>query len=187
MGLFSLLLLASLVSSDSPNPPASDSPSPKLVVGMTIDQMRADFLTRFEDHFTDGGFKRIMNGGFTCYDHHYGYAPTFTGPGHASIYTGTTPSVHGIIANDWFVRDKDTTVYCASDPQARGIGNEGIDGLDGRPLVFNKAGQMSPTRMLSNTIGDEMKLATMGEDAPKVIGISIKDRGAILPAGWPFC
>lgn len=183
MGLFSLLLIASLITPDSPKLPTSDSPSPKLVVGMTIDQMRADFLTRFEDHFTDGGFKRIMNGGFTCYDHHYGYAPTFTGPGHASIYTGTTPSVHGIIANDWFVRDKNSTVYCSSDSRARGIGNDGIDGLDGRPLVFDKAGQMSPTHLLSNTIGDEMKLATMGENTPKVIGISIKDRGAILPAG----
>ena len=175
---FCLIALLTLVFSFEAN-----ATEPKLVIGITIDQMRADFLARFEEHFSDGGFKRIMTGGFTCYDHHYGYAPTFTGPGHASIYTGTTPSFHGIIGNDWYDRELGKSVYCASDSEALGVGVDGIDGMDDTPLVYSLAGQMSPTRMLSNTIGDEMKLATMGVNAPKVVGISIKDRGAILPAG----
>ena len=73
--------------------------------------MRADFLARFEEHFSDGGFKRIMTGGFTCYNHHYGYAPTFTGPGHVNLY-GDDPSFHGIIGNDWYDRELER-VYTA--------------------------------------------------------------------------
>ena len=190
MGLFSILLLAAFFS-DSPNScntkPADavtvKDGEPLLVIGITIDQMRSDFIARFDDHFTDGGFKRVINGGFSCLDHHYGYSPTFTGPGHASIFTGTTPAIHGITANDWYDREHGTTVYCVSDSDARGVGVDGIDGVNGSPLVFQAAGQMSPKRLLSNTIGDEMKLAVLGKDAPKVVGISMKDRGAILPAG----
>ena len=152
--------------------------TPKLIVGITIDQMRADYLYRFSDHFCDGGFARVIDGGFSCNDHHFGYAPTFTGPGHASIFTGTTPAIHGIVANDWYDRDLLTTVYCASDAAATGVGVEGIDLESG---LYGNAGMMSPVRMISNTIGDELKLAT-GLNA-KVIGVSLKDRGAILPAG----
>ena len=194
MDLISILLLAVLNTGDVdkcaeahvPNlicATASHKSEPALIVGITIDQMRADFLQRFEDHFSDRGFKRLINDGHVCLDHHYGYSPTFTGPGHAAIFTGTTPSVNGIIANDWYDRELKKTVYCASDQEASGVGNDGIDGMDGTPLIYNTAGQMSPQRLLSNTIGDEMKLATMGANAPKVIGISMKDRGAILPAG----
>lgn len=184
MGLISLLILAGILSSpNSSEPlPASDG-EPKLIIGITIDQMRADFTSRFGEHFGDGGFNRVMNDGFTCLDHHYGYSPTFTGPGHASIFTGTTPAIHGIVANDWYDREAGLSVYCTSDSEARGVGVDGIDGLDGKPIIFDKAGQMSPRRMISNTLGDEMKLATMGADAPVVVGLSVKDRGAILPAG----
>ena len=188
MGLLSVLLLAVFIS-DSPNSneplPISniEDGEPKLIIGITIDQMRADFIARFDEHFSDGGFKRVVGGGFTCLDHQYGYSPTLTGPGHASIFTGTSPSIHGIIANDWYDRELGTTVYCASDPDARGVGVDGIDGLDGKPLVFDLAGKMSPKHLLSSTIGDEMKLAVLGDNAPKVVGISIKDRGAILPVG----
>ena len=95
---------------------------PKLVVGITVDQMRADYLTRFgawDDAdspatFGEGGFRRMVEEGFTCRDHHFGYAPTYTGPGHASIYTGTTPAVHGIVGNDWYDRTSGTSVYCAT-------------------------------------------------------------------------
>ena len=71
---------------------------PRLVVGITVDQMRADFINRYYEHFSSGGFKRLLEGGFVCNNHHFGYAPTYTGPGHASIYTGTTPAYHGIVA-----------------------------------------------------------------------------------------
>ncbi|HHZ94292.1 MAG TPA: alkaline phosphatase family protein [Flavobacteriales bacterium] len=155
-----------------------ESQHPKLVIGITIDQMRADYINRFGTEFSDGGFARIIDGGFVCYDHHFGYAPTYTGPGHASIYTGTTPSVNGIVANNWYIKEESVTVYCAEDSTVRGVGNNGVDS-DGS--IFGYAGKMSPSRLLSTTIGDELKLAS-GLHA-KVIGISLKDRGAILPAG----
>ena len=102
---------------------------PKLVVGITVDQMRADYLTRFgawDDvdspaTFGKGGFRRMVEEGFTCRDHQFGYAPTYTGPGHASIYTGTTPTIHGILANDWYDRESGSSVYCASDTSVQGV------------------------------------------------------------------
>ncbi len=141
---------------------------PKLVVGIVVDQMRADYISRFWSKYSEGGFKRMINTGFNYKNANYNYVPTFTGPGHASIYTGTTPSVHGIIANDWYSRDANAKVYCASDPKVLSVG------------ALSTAGMMSPHRMLSTTIGDELKLAN---PKSKVIGIALKDRGAILPAG----
>lgn len=165
---------------------SSDHARPKLVVGITVDQMRSDYLTRFgvwDDAaspatFGEGGFRRMVEEGFTCRDHHFGYAPTYTGPGHASIYTGTTPKVHGIIGNDWYDRASGTSVYCASDTSVKGVNG---DGVDFERLVLGSSGQMSPHRMLSTTLGDELKMATGGQ--AKVYGASMKDRGAILPAG----
>ena len=159
---------------------------PKLVVGITVDQMRADYLTRFgawDDvdspaTFGEGGFRRMVQEGFACRDHHFGYAPTYTGPGHASIYTGTTPAVHGIVGNNWYDRAAQESVYCASDTSVRGVSNDGVD-ADGSAL--GGSGKMSPARLLSTTLGDELKVATGG--AAKVFGMSMKDRGAILPAG----
>ena len=159
---------------------------PRLVVGITVDQMRADYLSRFgawEDEsspatFAEGGFRRMVEEGFTCRDHHFGYAPTYTGPGHASIYTGTTPTVHGIVGNDWYDRASGTSVYCASDTSVKGVNGDGVD-FEG--LILGSSGQMSPHRMLSTTLGDELKMATGGQ--AKVYGVSMKDRGAILPAG----
>ena len=142
---------------------------PKLVVGIVVDQMRPDYLTRFAHHFGDKGFSRIMKEGFYAKNTHYNYVPTYTGPGHASIYTGTTPATHGIIANDWYDRDQKGFVYCAGDPGRRSIGTDSDEG------------QMSPHRLLSTTITDELMLATNFRS--KVIGISLKDRGSILPAG----
>ena len=154
-----------------PEPKTNLGERPALVVGITVDQMRMDYLYRFWDAFGDGGFKRMIEDGFVCGDHHFGYAPTYTGPGHASIYTGTTPRTHGIIGNDWYDRSSGASVYCASDADVQTVG---ID-------PANTAGHMSPHRMGVTTIGDELKLATGMQS--KVIGVSIKDRGAILPAG----
>lgn len=145
---------------------------PNLVVGITVDQMRADYLVRYWDDFGEGGFKRMVGEGFVCADHHFGYAPTYTGPGHASIFTGTTPQFHGIIGNNWYERRSGESVYCAGDSNVYGVGP--VD-----PAYY--AGKMSPHRLRTSTLGDELKFA-LGMK-PKVIGISLKDRGAILPAG----
>lgn len=147
----------------------SSSERPKLVVGIVVDQMRYDYLTRFENKFGNGGFKRLMNEGFNCKNNHYNYIPTYTGPGHASVYTGTTPKYHGIISNNWYDKYEKKSVYCAGDDSMMSVGTT-------RP-----AGKMSPSRMLSTTFSDENRMFTQMRG--KTIGISIKDRGAILPAG----
>ncbi len=143
--------------------------SPKLVVGIVVDQMRFDYLTRFYNKYEAGGFKRIMQDGFNCKNNHYNYIPTYTGPGHASIYTGTTPKYHGIIANNWFDKETGNSVYCAEDQTVLAVGTN------------SNTEQMSPRRMLTTTFADENRLHTQLRG--KTIGISIKDRGAILPAG----
>ena len=142
---------------------------PKLVVGIVVDQMRYDYLTRFFDTYGEGGFKRLINEGYNCKNNHFNYLPTYTGPGHASIYTGTTPKYHGIISNNWYDKISKTTVYCASDTTVTAVGTIAI------------AERMSPRRMLTTTFADQNRLFTQFRG--KSIGISIKDRGAILPAG----
>lgn len=145
------------------------SSNPKLVVGIVVDQMRYDYLTRFYNKYGEGGFKRMVNEGFNCKNNHFNYIPTYTGPGHASIYTGTAPKNHGIIGNDWYDKEAKKDVYCAGDDTVKSVG------------TTSQAGQMSPHRMKTTTLADENRLFTQMRG--KTIGISIKDRGAILPAG----
>ena len=147
----------------------NNSENPKLVVGIVVDQMRYDYLTRFESRFGEGGFKRMMDEGFNCKNNHFNYVPTYTGPGHASIYTGTTPKYHGIISNYWYDKAEKKTVYCAGDDAVVSVGTEDV------------SGQMSPHRMKTTTFADENRLFTQMRG--KSIGVSLKDRGAILPAG----
>ena len=147
----------------------NNSDKPKLVVGIVVDQMRYDYLTRFYSKFGDGGFKRMMTEGYNCKNNHFNYVPTYTGPGHASVYTGTTPSYHGIIANDWYDKEAKISVYCAGDDKVETVGAE------------TEEGKMSPYRMKTTTFADENRLFTQMRG--KTIGISVKDRGAILPAG----
>ncbi|MBU2972888.1 alkaline phosphatase PafA [Zobellia sp. B3R18] len=142
---------------------------PKLVVGIIVDQMRYDYITRFWDHYGDDGFKRLVNEGFNCKNNHYNYAPTSTGPGHTSVYTGTTPAMHGIIGNNWYDKESDTDVYCAGDPAYNSVG------------TTSDAGKMSPHRMTVTTITDELRLHTQMRG--KTIAIALKDRGAVLPGG----
>ncbi len=142
---------------------------PKLVVGIVVDQMRYDYITRFWDHYDEGGFKRLVGEGFNCKNNHFNYVPTYTGPGHTSVYTGTTPSTHGVIANHWYDKEIGVMVYCASDDRYETVGSE------------SGAGKMSPHRMKTTTLGDQNRLATQFRG--KSIGIAVKDRGAILPAG----
>lgn len=144
--------------------------TPRLVIGITVDQMRYDYLTRFDVDFLNepGGFQRMIHEGVSIENLHYNYVPTYTGPGHASIFTGTTPAYHGIIANDWFDKKRNALQYCAKDTNVVGVGTN------------SEAGKMSPVFLKTTTLGDEIKLANPNS---KVIGISLKDRGAILPAG----
>ena len=150
---------------------------PKLVVGIVVDQMKMEYLYRFSDDFSANGFKRIIDNGYSFHNMHFNYMPTFTGPGHASIYTGTTPSIHGIVGNDWFNRSTGKELYCTDDASVHLLG-------DGKP----DEGEMSPKNLQTTTITDELRLDTNFKG--KVIGISLKDRGAILPAGhfanWAF-
>ena len=146
----------------------SQNDSPKLMVGIVVDQMCYEYLYRFRDHYTEGGFKRLMNEGTNCRTTHYNYVPTYTGPGHASIYTGTTPSNHGIVANDWLDRVANSTVNCVEDQTVQTVGSD------------SKKGMFSPARLKVNTITDQLKLE---RPASKVIAMSIKNRGAILPGG----
>ena len=142
--------------------------TPKLVVGIVVDQMRFDYLTRFWDRYSEDGFKRMVNKGFNAKNHHFNYIPTATGPGHASVYTGTTPSIHGILGNNWYDKFAQEVVYCAGDENYHALGTE------------NKQG-MAPTRMLTTTITDQLRIHYQFRS--KVIAMSIKDRGAVLPGG----
>lgn len=147
----------------------SNSNRPQLVVGVVVDQMRPDYIDRFWDKFGNTGFKRLVKEGFNCKNTHYNYAPTHTGPGHASIYTGTTPSYHGITGNDWFDLAAMDTVNCVSDPKVTSVG------------TTSSEGNCSPSRLLTTTITDQLRVATLMK--AKVISVSLKNRGAILPAG----
>lgn len=150
---------------------------PKLVVGIVVDQMKTEYLDRFYDDYSEKGFKRLMQDGYTFYNMNYNYMPTYTAPGHASIYTGTTPAIHGIVGNEWFNKATGKNLYCTDDDAVQTL----VKGSE-------KEGKMSPKNLLATTVTDELRLATNFKG--KVIGMSIKDRGAILPAGhfanWAF-
>jgi hypothetical protein len=163
---FALLTLVIIVTSSN----AQTLQRPKLVVGIMIDQMRWDYLYRFYDIFKPGGgFKRMMNQGFSCENTFIPYTPTVTAAGHTCVYTGSVPAVHGIVGNYWWDYEKKKGMYCTDDEIERGVGSSGT------------AGRMSPRNMLTTTICDELRLATNFKS--KVIGIALKDRGSILPAG----
>lgn len=141
---------------------------PKLVVGIVVDQMCYEYLYRFQHRFSSEGFNKLMQNGTHCRNTQYNYVPTFTGPGHASIYTGTTPSNHGIVGNEWFDRNSQKTINCVHDSTVRSIGTD------------SKYGKKSPVNLFANTITDQLKLTY---PTAKVISVSIKDRSAILPGG----
>ena len=144
---------------------------PKLVLGIMVDQMRYDFLYRYSEKYSEGGFKRLMNQGFNCKNNHYHYAITTTGPGHAAVYTGSVPAINGIIGNEWYDPLANRSVYVAEDTTVRAVGASEA-GLEGK---------RSPVNMHTTTITDQLKLATSFRS--KVIGVAVKDRGGILPAG----
>ena len=141
---------------------------PKLVVGITVDQMRYDYLTRFSEKFKNNGFKKLINEGHHLQNVHYNYMPTYTAVGHASIFTGTTPEYHGIIGNSWYDKFEKEFIYCVNDDRYHTLGGKSKQGK-------------SPHRMHVSSIMDQLRLAQNLKG--KTIGISIKDRSAILPAG----
>lgn len=140
---------------------------PRLVVGLAIDQMRWDYLYYYYDDYGKGGLKRLLDEGFSCANTMIPYTPTVTAVGHTTLYTGSVPALHGIAGNDFQLNGKFT--YCCTDTTVQSVGSN------------NRAGQMSPRNLLATTIGDQLKIAT--DYRSKVIGIALKDRAAILPAG----
>ena len=143
---------------------------PKLVVGLVIDQMRWDYLYRYQSKYTDGGFKRLLNTGFSLNNVMIPYIPTVTALGHTSVYTGSVPSIHGIAGNDWTDKSTGKNVYCTTDTSVQAVGTSNA-----------KIGQHSPRNLWSTTITDQLGMATNFRS--KVVGVSLKDRASILPAG----
>lgn len=162
--LFTVLLPAALCAQQG-----TWTAPPRLVVGIVVDQMRTDYIYRYWDNFGEGGFKRLIKEGNFQRDAHYNYAPTHTGPGHASIHTGTTPRDHGIVLNDMFMRTTGTMLNCVQDDSVRGVGAEGVKS------------KRSPRNLLASTLADELELRFDGRS--RTVGVSFKDRGAILPMG----
>ncbi len=142
---------------------------PKLVIGLVVDQMRWDYLYRFEGQFGANGFKKLMNDGFNCENTIINYISSNTAAGHAAIFTGSVPAINGIIGNNWYDRIGNKNVYCSEDTTVKSVGSN------------TSAGLMSPRNLWTNTITDELRLSN--NFTSKVIGIALKDRGAIFPAG----
>ena len=147
----------------------AQSARPKLVVGLVIDQMRWDYLYRFSELYGTGGFKRMLKEGFSSENNFIPYVPTYTAVGHTCIYTGSVPALTGIVGNNWFDKTTGKGVYCTDDSTVSTVGNTG------------KAGRMSPANLWVTTVTDELRLSNNFKS--KVIGIALKDRGSILPAG----
>lgn len=164
------LFLGLVLNSASQSSKKSTVSRPKLVVGIVIDQMRWDYLYRYYNRYTVNGFKRFLNEGFTCENAFIPYAPTVTAVGHSTIYTGSVPSISGITGNAWWDRQQQRSVYCVEDNSVTPLGS-----------TSSSNGKMSPRNLLTTTISDELRLATNFRS--KVVGVALKDRGSILPAG----
>ncbi len=147
----------------------STKDTPKLVIGIVVDQMKNEFLFRYIDHYGKDGFNKLIQKGFYAANQQYSYVPTKTAPGHASIFTGTTPSVHGIIANHWYSREMGRVTNCVEDTSVNGVGTD------------SDVGHRSPLNLKTTTITDELRM--FWNFRSKVVGISFKDKAAILPAG----
>lgn len=142
---------------------------PKLVVGIVVDQMRYDYITRFWDRYDEGGLKRLIGKGYNFKNAHYNYVPTYTAPGHSSIWTGTSPRYHGVIGNSFYDRRSGRRIVPVVNDSVEPLGTE------------SSAGKRSPKQLLASTVGDQNRLATQFRG--KTIGVALKDRASILPAG----
>jgi predicted AlkP superfamily pyrophosphatase or phosphodiesterase len=148
---------------------ANTASKPKIIVGLVIDQMRWDYLYRYSNRYGDGGFNRLLKKGYSFENTFIPYTPTYTAPGHASIYTGAVPATNGIVGNNWYDKTLRKNMYCTQDTTVEGVGNNDVEG------------KMSPRNLWATTITDELRISN--NFTSKVIGIALKDRGAILPAG----
>ena len=167
--ILAILFTGSIIISANAQPATIERP--KLVVGLVIDQMRWDYLYRYYNRYAEnGGFKRLLQQGFSCENTMIPYINTVTACGHTSIYTGTVPAIHGITGNEWWDKTISNYRYCTEGDSVKTVGSTNAE-----------AGAMSPANMLTTSICDELKLATNFKS--KTIGIALKDRGGILPAG----
>jgi len=167
------ILLASLAvvfSVPLPGSASAYNARPKLIVVIVIDQFRGDYLERYRDQFGEGGFRLFLDHGAYFSNCFYNYANTRTGPGHATLFTGAYSNGHGIADNEWWDPQKKKMVTSVEDDSTKLVGPDG-----------DHAGA-SPHNLLADTLGDELRLATQGKS--RVFGISLKDRSAILPAGF---
>ncbi|RYD51063.1 MAG: alkaline phosphatase family protein [Sphingobacteriales bacterium] len=164
-----VLWISGLAAIAQPRPSTQTIARPKLVVGIVVDQMRWDYLYRYWDRYGEGGFRKLVREGFSQEQTMINYLPTFTAPGHACIWTGSVPAIHGIAGNDWIYSASGTSTYCVYDSTVQPVGGSW------------RAGQMSPRNLLTTTVGDELKLATNGRS--RVCAVSLKDRASILPGG----
>ena len=164
-----LFLFSPAFSQSTAKKTSASGKKPKLVVGIVIDQMRWDYLYRFKDLYAAGGFRRLVGQGFSCENTFIPYMPTYTAPGHTCVYTGSVPAYHGIVGNNWYDKAHRLNVYCTDDSTVNTVGSN------------TNLGKMSPQNMWTTTITDELRLSNNFKS--KVIGISLKDRGAILPVG----
>lgn len=164
-----LVFLFAFLISPTENNAQTRQDKPKIIVGVVVDQMRWDYLYRYQDKYVEGGFKRMLREGFACENTQINYSLTATGPGHTCVYTGSVPAIHGIVGNTWYDRSIKKEVNCVEDTLVYNVGTSDSDQ------------SRSPRNLLTTTIGDELKLSNNSRS--KVIGISLKDRGAILPAG----
>jgi predicted AlkP superfamily pyrophosphatase or phosphodiesterase len=169
LALIAFCLLA-LAACQSKKPDAVKRP--KLVIGIVVDQMRWDYLYRYAGHYGEGGFRRLLKKGFSCDNTLINYLPAFTAVGHSAIFTGSVPAFSGIAGNDWVQQLTGKRVYCTDDSTVQSVGAESPD---------SKEGKMSPRNMLVSTVADELMMADNFRS--KVVGVSLKDRAAILPAG----
>ncbi len=148
---------------------SANTEKPKIVIGLVVDQMRWDYLYKFQSKYGNNGFKKLLKSGFSCDNTMITHMPTYTAVGHTGIYTGSIPALHGIVGNNWYDKSQAKMMYCTQDDSVQGVGTN------------SEEGKMSPKNLVTNTITDELRLSNNFQS--RVIGISLKDRGAILPAG----
>src|SRR5271170_3833382 len=169
------LLVAVLVLPATPMARASAYDAhPRLIVILVVDQFRADYLDRYRGDFKARGFRLFLDHGAYFEDCYYDYANTKTAPGHATLATGAYTDGHGISSNEWWdlSRNKQRPISSVEDDRYRIVGE----------IHPSKTGGASPMNLRASTIGDSLRLATTGQ--AKVFGVSLKDRSAILPAGY---
>ncbi|MBV8256101.1 MAG: alkaline phosphatase family protein [Chitinophaga sp.] len=167
--MVSTLMLAAFGVMQGLSAAAQVNAKPKLIVGIVVDQMRWDYLYRYYDRYEAGGFKRMLGEGFSCENTYISHLPSFTAVGHSTVYTGSVPAIHGITGNDWTDQVTGRRWYCTEDTTVQAVGSN------------SSAGKMSPRNLLASTITDELKIATNFRS--RVVGVSLKDRASILPAG----